>query len=143
MTIGQRIQNLRKERNMTQKQLSEIIGKGFSTVQKYEIDAIQPPNSVIQKIAEAFSISLADFFSGLNDDDMQKITDEALKSADRIEEKASIALASETKSILRYYEKLNLTGKRKVVQYAIDLSKLEEYTSIEYDLKQYSDSPQD
>ena len=128
MTIGQRIQFLRKERKITQKQLSEMIGKGVSTVQKYEIDMIQPPNSVIKKIADALSVSLTEFFSVLNEEEQKKILQEAIKDADSTLKKGAIAAAADSKSILRYYEKLNLTGKRKVIQYAIDLSKISEYT---------------
>lgn len=60
MTLGERIKLERKKKGITQKQLAEKINKGFSTVQKYEIDVITPPLDMIQKIADALEISVMD-----------------------------------------------------------------------------------
>ena len=56
MTLGERIKAARKEKGITQKELADLINKGFSTVQKYEIDVIEPPISVLEKIAKALEI---------------------------------------------------------------------------------------
>lgn len=58
MSIGENIKKARKQKGITQKELSEKIGKGFSTVQKYEIDVIVPPISIINKIAEVLEVPL-------------------------------------------------------------------------------------
>jgi len=60
ISLGQRIQRYRKNKNITQKELAEKIGKGVSTVQKYEIDVITPPIEVIKKIADVLEVEMAD-----------------------------------------------------------------------------------
>lgn len=60
MCIAVNIQQARKAAGLTQTQLAEKIGKGFSTVQKYEMGLASPPVEVLQKIASALGVSLAD-----------------------------------------------------------------------------------
>lgn len=117
MTIGQRIQELRKKRNITQKQLSEMIGKGFSTVQKYEIDAIQPPLDVLQKIADALEISLPELY-GANENPMARfnfMTDLLSFDPDHSE-------------LISYYDQLNNSGKETAIQRVKELTEIERYT---------------
>lgn len=59
MTLGERIQKYRKDAGLTQRELSERIGKTFSSVQKYELGLTEPPMSVIEKIAIALKIPVA------------------------------------------------------------------------------------
>lgn len=59
MSIGNQIKKARKENRMTQKQLADKINKAFSSVQKYEMDIIQPPIDVIQDIANALGCTAA------------------------------------------------------------------------------------
>lgn len=60
MTIGKRIKRARENAMLTQKELAEKIGKGFSTVQKYELDLVSPPLETLQKIAEVLCIQSSD-----------------------------------------------------------------------------------
>lgn len=50
MEVWQNIRNLRKAKKMTQQELADRIGKGKSTVQKYELGITCPPLDVIRKI---------------------------------------------------------------------------------------------
>lgn len=58
MSVASNIQQARKAAKLTQAQLAEKIGKGFSTVQKYELGLAKPPIDVMQKIAEALDVPL-------------------------------------------------------------------------------------
>lgn len=63
MCVAVNIQRARKAAGLTQSQLAEKIGKGFSTVQKYELGLSNPPVEVLRKIAEALGVPLASLVS--------------------------------------------------------------------------------
>ena len=126
MTIGERIQTLRKERNITQKQLSEMIGKGFSTVQKYEINAIQPPIDIIAKIAAALSVSVPDLLSGV-DSVVVNLHEQAEREKRDIRSPINLRLYRE--QMLQAYEQLNAIGKKTAMERIIELSEIERYTA--------------
>ena len=56
MSIGNNIKTAREKAGITQKQLSEKIGRGFSTIQKYEMGIITPPIKAIFLIANALNV---------------------------------------------------------------------------------------
>lgn len=65
-TIGYRIKKLRESRNMTQTELSEILGmKTYTTVSKWESDDNFPKGRDLKKLAEIFNVS-SDFLLGLD-----------------------------------------------------------------------------
>lgn len=67
MTFGKKIKMLRNEKQITQKELGEIIGVSERVVGYYETDNRFPKdNSVIVKIAEYFNVSL-DYLLGKSD----------------------------------------------------------------------------
>lgn len=55
-SIGENIKELRKKAGLTQRELAQLIGKSFSSVQKYEMDIAEPPLSVINEIARALNV---------------------------------------------------------------------------------------
>ncbi len=57
MTIGKRIQTLRKEKNLTQEQLAEQIGVSAQAVSKWENDYSCPDISILPKLAEVLGVS--------------------------------------------------------------------------------------
>jgi len=58
MAIGENIKKFRKAAGLTQKQLSEKIGKGFSTVQKYELGIFTPSIAVVKEISTVLNVSV-------------------------------------------------------------------------------------
>lgn len=62
MLIGEKIKKYRKEKGLTQKELADKIGKGFSTVQKYELNISQPPIDVLNRIADTLDIDVSKLF---------------------------------------------------------------------------------
>lgn len=58
-TLGENIKSARKKAGLTQKELAERINKGFSTVQKYEMDIIVPSIETFRRIAESLNTSIA------------------------------------------------------------------------------------
>lgn len=59
MTIGERIKKLRKEQNMTQKELSEKVGISTSNITKYEIGQLEPNLDIITKLSKVFNVPIS------------------------------------------------------------------------------------
>ena len=64
--MKEQLQKLRKSRNLTQEEISDIIGVKLSTYQKYERDVISPPYDTLIKIAKYYNIS-TDYLLGLQE----------------------------------------------------------------------------
>lgn len=58
MTIGQSIQNARKSRNMTQKELAKRALISFQTISFWERDVIRPTIDLLICVADVLNISL-------------------------------------------------------------------------------------
>jgi transcriptional regulator with XRE-family HTH domain len=63
ITVGKRIKQARENAKLTQKELAQKAGKGFSTIQKYEMDLVTPPLDVLRKIANVLNVSVADLLT--------------------------------------------------------------------------------
>ncbi|MCI9407476.1 MAG: helix-turn-helix transcriptional regulator [Clostridia bacterium] len=63
---GQKIRELRQEKNLTQLQLAEMLDTTASTVGKYEREFLQPNVDMITKLCKIFDVS-ADYLLGLKD----------------------------------------------------------------------------
>ena len=63
---GERIRELRKERNMSQKQLGEALGVDFRTVSFWETERYEPNITQIIKLCKLFQVE-SDFLLGLID----------------------------------------------------------------------------
>ncbi len=58
MTTGEKIRNIRIEKNLTQKQLGDLCGMADSAIRRYEIGNGQPKLATLQKIADALQVDL-------------------------------------------------------------------------------------
>ena len=63
---GERIRELRKERNMSQKQLGEALGVDFRTVSFWETERYEPNITQIIKLCKLFQVE-SDYLLGLID----------------------------------------------------------------------------
>lgn len=61
MKISEKIKELRKNNNLTQKEMAKKLGVSLSSLQKYEYGDFYPSIEVIRKIVEFFNITLNDF----------------------------------------------------------------------------------
>ena len=55
-SIGENIRAIRTKQGLTQRELATMIGKSYSSIQKYEMDKALPPLSVIEKLADVLSV---------------------------------------------------------------------------------------
>lgn len=60
MSVGKNIKQARESMRMTQSELAQKIEKGFSTVQKYELDLVSPPIETLKRIADVLEVSVID-----------------------------------------------------------------------------------
>ena len=65
--MKEQLQLLRKNKNLTQEEISDIIGVKLSTYQKYERDAISPPYETLIKIADFYGVT-TDYLLGRSTD---------------------------------------------------------------------------
>lgn len=61
--IGNRIKELRKERNMTQEQLAELVGISFQAVSKWETGLALPDITLVPRLAKIFGVTTDDLFA--------------------------------------------------------------------------------
>lgn len=99
--LGDRIRKLRESRNMTQTELSEILGmKTYTTVSKWEKNENFPKGKDLKKLAEIFNVT-SDYLLGLSDTKLGKITTQ-----------------NEPPEILTIYNQLEEPKQEKVLDYA-------------------------
>jgi transcriptional regulator with XRE-family HTH domain len=81
---GERIKEQRKSKKMTQKQLSKILNKSESSIQKYESGDVEIPHSVVEEIAQALDTTVI-YLLGYDDNKLdEELADmfEAIESQD-------------------------------------------------------------
>ena len=70
--FGQRLKELRNEKNLTQKALAEKLGYNQSMIARWEKKECEPTENAIRKTAIFFNVS-ADYLLGLEDESGAKI----------------------------------------------------------------------
>ena len=111
--LGGRIRKLRESRNMTQTELSEILGmKTYTTVSKWEKNENFPKGKDLKKLAEIFNVT-SDYLLGLSDTKLGKITTQ-----------------NEHPEILTIYNQLEEPKQEKVLSYAKDQLEEQESSNI-------------
>lgn len=69
MTFGENVKRIRKMRGYSQDELAQTVG--FATrgaISKIEKGVVDPPQSMIKKLAEALNVSPLEFFDGYKTD---------------------------------------------------------------------------
>jgi transcriptional regulator with XRE-family HTH domain len=62
--LGNRIQQLRKEKGLSQTDLAKLIGVSYAQLSRYEIKGAQPPAEVLNKLADALDTSVDFLING-------------------------------------------------------------------------------
>lgn len=84
LIMQNRIRELRKSRNMTMKQLGEVVGVAESTISQYETGKRQPDNETVLKLGEFFDVTVGYILGAekeratidVIDDDLKEYLDE-------------------------------------------------------------------
>lgn len=107
MTLGEKIKQLRKEKNWSQQAFGEKINIAKSVVWKYEKDEAIPSGEVIKRIATVFGIS-TDYllFDRTERDNIAKITDKTLlKQFEEVD-----SYTEEEREYIRYFLELAINN---------------------------------
>lgn len=108
-TIGSRIKKERKRAGMTQAELAKKIGICRATLAKYETGCIDPPSSMLEKIAFAIKCSTVSFLPG----------------CPRFAEDNKTEAFSE---LTAAYQQLNSIGQAEAIKRIKELAQLPQYT---------------
>ena len=73
MTLGNRIQQLRKKKNITQATLAKQIDISLPQLVRYETKEVQPTADTLRKIANVFGVSIDFIVNGDIDEKAQNI----------------------------------------------------------------------
>lgn len=109
MNTGNIIREIRTRKNISQAQLAQMIETSQAAVAAIENNKRIPKISTLTRIADALEVNVL-----------------ALLPSDITH--GSIVPSERERELLEAVSDLNDTGKKKVIEYARDLSKIEEYT---------------
>ncbi len=112
-TFGDNLRKLRKEKGLTQQQLSDIVGIKRSAYAYYEIDKSEPSIATLLKIANALNVSV----------------DEIVNSSSPVHSGAaeySGLTDDELKTLIKLYKKLDNSQKHEVENYIRFITKEDE-----------------
>ena len=118
--ISDIIKALRKEKNITQKELAKKLNMTQSAVSQFESGQTQLTEQQIKKILVALDESLSDFYMLYHEILSRRSTHKALE----VHKKEYDSLPSK---IMTATNELNEQGRRKVYEYVLDLLQIDKY----------------
>ncbi len=77
MTLGHRLQQLRKEKGLTQAALAEQIAISLPQLVRYETKEVQPTADTLKKIANVFGVSIDFIVNGTLDEKAQNAIEDS------------------------------------------------------------------
>lgn len=83
VTIGNYIQLKRKEKNLTQEQLAEILGVSNKTISKWENGKSLPDFSLVELLCKTLEITSSELFTGEDNNDLDE--KQLIEMLDRIQ----------------------------------------------------------
>lgn len=127
-----RLKELRKEKNITQKELAKILGFEQTIVCMWELGTREPSNETLIKMANYFNCSI-DYLLGRDEVNQEK------KQPEQIELKVKNDLTDKQKELLNIILDMNNDDVNKIIGYAYSLTEKELSTEekIQKLLKEY------
>lgn len=110
-SIGKIIHDLRKQRNLTQQQVSEILGVSIAAISKWETGSASPDIALLPRIASLFDVSIDFLFDyHLNSHDNHSMVFEKARAFIENKDFPS-AIASLKEALLRYPNEVSMRFK--------------------------------
>ena len=78
--IGAFLRELRKEKNLTQEQLAEVLGVSGRTVSRWETGSNMPDLAIMIELADYYDIDIKELLNGERKSEMDKELKETLKT---------------------------------------------------------------
>ena len=79
MTLGQKIVNLRKQKNWKQKDLAEQLGITARQLVRWELDQVHPRPNTIEQLAKVLGVTVEDLTMGSRSSAPPSVEDEELR----------------------------------------------------------------
>lgn len=128
MTIGEKIKQFRKDKGMTQKELSLLSGISVTSIQYYESGKFTPKIEQVEKIAKAMGIPEVDILPTYWDSTIDVKT---FQTELQFMDLARSLYGKPLEEMLINYFLLNEQGKTKAEEYIADLSEQRKYKEKE------------
>lgn len=126
--IGQRIRKLRIEKGLTQEELGNMLGVKKSAVQKYESGVITNLKAdTMRRVCEIFNApSYLFLWEHIEDFDAETLA--LIRARPNVLRKAiNMEFGAQIVDMIDICKQINQTAQSKIIEYATDLSKIEEY----------------
>ena len=134
MTIGERIREVRKSKNLTQKQLGELSGIAEPTIRRYELGKLNPKRETITKIATALDVHPAVLSDDLFDSEFLSLLQQKMRPGEDFRTafiggsvQIAILRGDNDRHLIEGYDMLNERGQWMAVNYVQDLAEKAEY----------------
>lgn len=82
MAYGKRIQEARKRKGLTQKELASMLGLATGTIQQYELEKRRPKADTIEKMSLILSLDPIEILTGRSYEEWERHIDEVIKDAE-------------------------------------------------------------
>lgn len=103
MEFKERLKNLRKEKQLTQVRLSEMLNYGYTAIANYESGRNEPSITDLKKIAAIFDVSL-DYLLGVSDARQPYIIDEQTQEFQEFHRRFSLLTPEKRENLLLYMQ---------------------------------------
>jgi len=122
-SVGENIKKVRKSKGLTQKELAEMLGVSQQTVAQYERTDKMPKIKTIKTIAEVLNVPVDTIiFSYPDGQGYELMFENAQKEAKAANDKII------KNEFIKYYDKLNSSGKLKAIERVHELTLIKKYT---------------
>lgn len=82
MGYGKRIQEARKRKGLTQKELANMLGLATGTIQQYELEKRRPKADTVEKMSLILSLEPIEILTGRTSEEWERHLDEIIKDAE-------------------------------------------------------------
>ncbi|MBZ0312750.1 helix-turn-helix domain-containing protein [Clostridium butyricum] len=96
--LGMRIRRIRREKNLTQKALGQMINKSYEAIRKYENGDRQPPLDVLKELSRVLEVPINTFI-----DDNSSKPAWNLSESEKLSTKRNIMMTNAIESLFKVY----------------------------------------
>lgn len=133
MTVGGRIREIRREKNMTQRELGEKCGLADSAIRRYELGKANPKIETQEKIANALGVSIDQINPSIGIGkaiaETPGLLDDLMESIDTV---LDVAETSMINGMIEDFQKLNGSGKKEASKRVKELTEIRKYTDPDF-----------
>lgn len=131
MTFGEKLRNIREKLGLSQRVLGERLGVTQQTIAQYEKAVEQPKLKTVRRLADALGVPLYELVTDWRSFSKEELLDDFVNSPSQkkpdVHDYKFYGKLPMPYIIQDIYGSLNTAGKKKLAEYAEDLTKIPEY----------------